>query len=80
MGGITIYYSLEHFEKDTAVLQDESEQMVTVDRSLLPSEATTGDIFVLENGVYRYEHDETQRRKARILSLEQLLRDRQRRD
>ena len=63
-----------------AVLQDESEQSITVDRSLLPAEATTGDIFVFENGVYRYERDETQRRKTKILSLERLLRDRQRRE
>ncbi len=80
MGENTIYYSLEHFEKDLAVLQDDAEQQITVDRSLLPEKATTGDIFVLENGVYRYAHNETQKRREKILSLEQLLRDRQRRD
>ncbi len=80
MGEYIIYYSLERFEKDIAVLQDDAEQQITVDRSRLPSEAATGDIFVLENGIYRYECDETQKRKTRILSLEQQLRDRQRRN
>lgn len=74
-----MWYSLERFEDQFAVLRDDAEKTTVVDRSLLPSEAKAGDLLRFCDGAYRYDADETAARKERIHRLEQLLRGRNKR-
>ncbi|HIZ19388.1 MAG TPA: DUF3006 domain-containing protein [Firmicutes bacterium] len=71
-----MYYSFEHFEKDTAVLEDDEENRVLVPRALLPSEVKTGDVFTREGKAYRFAPQETERRREAVRRLQQKLRKR----
>ncbi len=73
-----VYYSLERFEDQLAVLRDDNGKPAIVDRSLLPPEARAGDLFRFYDGQYRYDADETNIRRERIYRLEQLLRSKKR--
>ena len=69
-----MFFSLERFEDTLAVLQDDEENTVIVDKALLPPEAVAGQIFRFCDGRYDYEEAETAKRRDRIRRLEQLLR------
>ena len=69
-----MYFSLERLEDTVAVLQNDHEETVVVDRSLLPPQAKAGEVFRFCDGQYRYDDAETAARKERIYRLEQLLR------
>ena len=70
-----MYYSLERFEENLAVLCGDDDKTVAVDRTLLPQDAKAGELFYVENGCYCRDADETANRRARIQRLEQMLRN-----
>lgn len=74
--GVVLLYSLERFEDQSAVLQNELEEITVVDKSLLPPQAKTGDMFRLCDGVYRLDTEATDSARERIRRLQQLLRSR----
>lgn len=66
-------FIVDRFEENFAVLEREAGGTVDVDKYLLP-EAKTGDVIILENGMYRIDKDETAQRKACIKEkMERLL-------
>lgn len=69
-------YAIDRFEEDKAVLCDEEENCVVIDRARLPAEAREGDMLRLENGVYTVDTVLTEQRRARIRTLEQRLKQR----
>ncbi len=69
-----MFYSLEHFEQELAVLEDDDENRWNVPRSLLPADAKTGDVFRREGDAYIPAPEETARRRAEILRLQEKLR------
>lgn len=70
-----MYYAIDRFEDEQAVLQDDSGKSLVVDRVLLPTDAAQGDILKLyDDGHYRHDRAETVARRDRIRRLEQLLR------
>ena len=71
-----MYYSLERFEEQLAVLCDDEGKTVTVDRSLLPSTARAGDVFSCNDNRFCLEKEQTIARRERIKRLEQMLRNR----
>ena len=71
-----MYYSLERFEEQQAVLCDDDGKTVCVDKAILPATARAGDIYSCRDGVYRHEAEETAARRNRIQRLEQLLKNR----
>lgn len=70
-----MYFSLEHWEENKAVLCDDDGKTIAVDRSLLPEDAKAGELFYMENGNYCRDEDETAKRRERIWRLEQMLRN-----
>ena len=58
-------YIVDRFEGDFAVLEKEIGETVDVCKELLPY-AKEGDVLIFENGVYRVDNEETQKRKAMI--------------
>ena len=69
-----MYFSLERFEDTFAVLQNDKEETVIVDKALLPPQARAGEVFRFCEGRYQYDDAETAARKERIHRLERLLR------
>lgn len=70
-----MFYAIDRFEEELAVLVDDEENTSTVERALLPEDAVQGDVLTLEEGRYRRDGEETARRRERIRRLEQLLRE-----
>lgn len=71
-----MYYSLDRFEGELAVLEDEDERMLTVSRAMLPEGSRPGDVFRLEGGRYLPAPEETDRRRKEIRRLQEKLRRR----
>lgn len=69
-------YAIDRFEEDKAVLCDEEETCVVIDRAELPAEAREGDMLRLENDVYTVDTVLTEQRRARVRALEQRLKQR----
>ncbi len=69
-----MYYSLEHFEHELAVLVDDNERSRSVPRALLPAGARPGDVFREEGGAYLPAPEEAARRREEILRLQAKLR------
>ena len=69
-----MFYAIDRFEEDAAVLVDDGENTLIVERKLLPAAARQGDVLRLEEGRYTVDEEETARRRERILRLERLLR------
>lgn len=69
-----MWYALDRFEEEWAVLVDDEENSVTVERERLPTAARPGDLFRLEDGCYRWDEEETRARRQKITALEQKLR------
>ena len=62
-----MFYTLDRIEESSiAILTDEEGRVHNADISALPSDARAGDVFVCENGVYKFAADETAERKNRI--------------
>lgn len=70
-------YVIDRFEGAQAVLCDEAETCIVIDRALLPAEVREGDMLRLENGVYTVDEALTAQRRARIRALQQRLRRRE---
>ena len=68
-----MYYSIDRFEDDIAVLQDDGGNSRDVPRSLLPGGSKQGDILIFEDGGWLHDPDETARRKERVKRLQERL-------
>lgn len=69
-----MWYAVDRFEGDRAVLEDDEGHRRMADRDQLPPDTLQGDVLVLEAGKYLHDRRETQRRRDRIRHLEQRLR------
>lgn len=69
-----MYYSIDRFEEEWAVLQDDDGRSVTVERSRLPAQARQGDLLTEKDGAYSVDENETAARRERIRRMEQKLR------
>ena len=69
-----MYYSLDRFEEDLVVLEDDDEQTLTVPRAQLPAAARPGDVLAKEGDRYVPAPDETARRRDEIRRLQEKLR------
>lgn len=61
-----MYYTIDRFEGNIAVLQSEGKQMQTVERALLPADAKEGDVLKEENGRYLPAPEKQAETAARI--------------
>jgi Protein of unknown function (DUF3006) len=62
-------YIIDRFEGDLAVCEAEDGKMVDIEKSKLPKNAEVGDVIILENGHFRVNKDETDRRRKEIEDL-----------
>ncbi len=62
-------YSVDRFEGNIAVLEDDNRHTIDVARSLLPCEIKVGDCIRLKNGKYEKDADETALRRKRTERL-----------
>lgn len=69
-----MYYSIDRFEEEIAVLQDDEGRSVDVPRALLPDGARRGEVLSFDGTAYRPAPDETERRRERIRRLQDTLR------
>lgn len=70
-----MFYAIDRFEGEFAVLQDDDERSYTVARADLPAGARQGDVlFRRGDGGYAAAPEETQARRERIRRLEERLR------
>ena len=67
-------YTIDRFEGEFAVLEDENRNMIDVPKALLPEEAKEGDVLILSNDLYLVDQEETMRRRQDVQKrLERLL-------
>jgi hypothetical protein len=62
-------YIIDRFEDDLAVCEDENGKMVDIEKSKLPKNAEVGDVIILENGHFRVDKEETDKRRKEIEEL-----------
>ncbi|MHB1651780.1 MAG: DUF3006 domain-containing protein [Desulfitobacteriaceae bacterium] len=60
---------IDRFEGNMAVVEMVGRKMQDIPRVKLPPDAKEGDVIVEENGVYRIDEVETQRRREEIEKL-----------
>ena len=61
-----MYYSLDRFEEELAVLEDDDEHTLTIPRILLPEGARPGDVLIRDGDRYSPAPDETARRRDKL--------------
>ncbi len=61
------FFSVDRFEEDFAVLEDDGQNHLNVLRSRLPVGVCEGDILFLLDGQYFFDKEETERRRNYIL-------------
>ena len=69
-----MFYAVDRLEEGIAVLVDDEENTLVVERTLLPADTVQGDVLRMEDGRYLPDGEETARRRERIRRQEQLLR------
>lgn len=69
-----MWYAIDRFEDDQAVLQDDLGNTLVVDKSLLPLDAKQGDVLNKSDGHFIHDREETMSRRDRVYRLEQMLR------
>ncbi len=63
---MTKQLTIDRFEDDKAICEDETREMHTLDRCLLPNDASEGDIVFLENGKWLMDTEKTAASRKRI--------------
>jgi 3-phosphoglycerate kinase len=66
---IKVKYIIDRFEGDLAVCETEDGKMVDIEKSKLPKNAEVGDVIILENGRFRVDKEETDKRRKEIEDL-----------
>ena len=67
------FFSVDRFEEDFAVLVDENGSASSVRRDELPSGIREGSVLLYENEKYSIDKDEENRRRKRIVPLQNKL-------
>ena len=68
-----MFYAIDRFEEEWAVLQDDDGNSRQVKRTALPSHVRQGDVLLETAEGYTLDAAETSRRRERARRLEQLL-------
>lgn len=61
-----MYYIIDRFEENFAVLEDENFRHIDIHRSKLPEDAAEGDVLCFNGGNYMIDRIRTQSRKHLI--------------
>ena len=71
-----MFYSVDRFEEDQAVLCDDDENTRVVPRAALPQGTTEGDVLIETAEGFVPDATETEARRARVRALQERLRRR----
>jgi hypothetical protein len=66
---IKVEYIIDHFEGGSAVCETKDGKRVTIEKSKLPKNCKVGDVMKLENGRFRVDKKETEKRRKEIENL-----------
>ena len=76
-----MFYTLDRFEGDFAVLLDNEKRTVSVEKSILGENAEVGSVYLKNDGQnFIFSHEETEKRKNKALNLHKSLFDRARKN
>lgn len=59
-------YIIDRFEQDLAICETEEQEMISISRHLLPSEAAEGDSLLYERNTYRIDTAATNVRRKQM--------------
>ncbi len=62
-------YTIDRFEGEYAVCENETGEMINIPTEQLPEKAKEGDIIIESNGIYTIDHDSSNKAKAEIEKL-----------
>lgn len=60
---------IDRFEGEHAICENESEELIKIERSKLPTDAAEGDVIVIDGDSITVDREETRKRKERIKKL-----------
>lgn len=66
---LNLRYIIDHFEENFAVCENESGELVDIERSKLPEDAQEGDVLLFENNQYTINKSETDKLRKEIEDL-----------
>lgn len=67
---INTSFSIDRFEGNFAICENrKTQEMVNIEKSLLPEECKEGDIIKFENGKYTIDNSQTKKEKEEIKNL-----------
>lgn len=67
--GVMTRYIIDRFERDFALCENESKEIVDIPRDSLPPEAVEGDVLMEEDGRFTVDEDETKERRRKNAAL-----------
>lgn len=66
----TSYFSIDRFEGEFAICENkETNKIININKSLLPTNCKEGDIIKLENGVYIIDKNTTKTEQEKIRNM-----------
>lgn len=58
--------TIDRFEEEYAICENEDQTMVTIPREALPDDAREGDLLTLQDGIFHLDTEATEARRRRI--------------
>lgn len=62
-------FVIDRFEGEYAICEKESGELLKMERSKFPSEASEGDVITIDKNIITIDRNETQKRKEKIEKL-----------
>ena len=64
-----MFYTIDRFEGEYAVLEDDSENRIIIKKALLPKEAGESDVLEFDGESYVVNAEETEKRRQAVTEL-----------
>lgn len=64
-----MFYTIDRFEGDYAVLEDDDENRVNVKKALLPEMARESDVLDFDGEAYTVNAEETEKRRQSVIEM-----------
>lgn len=64
-----MFYTIDRFEGDYAVLEDDDENRVSVKKTLLPEAAKESDVLDFDGETYTVNAEETEKRRQSVIEM-----------
>ena len=64
-----MFYTIDRFEGDYAVLEDDDENRVNVKKALLPEMAKESDVLEFDGEAYTVNAEETEKRRQSVIEM-----------